>query len=91
MSFCRQNWWTLLLVAMLLVFYFHSLKVKNEELNLLNFKFEEMQKQKSFALQKQEELASRIASQDDPGWIELILMRDLGVVPEGFLKVHFKK
>jgi hypothetical protein len=32
-----------------------------------------------------------IASQNDPAWIEMVLLREIGVVPAGFLKVHFKK
>jgi len=43
------------------------------------------------AMEKNEDYHLRLASQSDPAWIEMILMRDLGVVPEGFLKVHFKK
>jgi hypothetical protein len=49
-----------------------------------------MQKEKCAALQNRELLQLQIVSQSDPSWIEMILMRDLGVVPEGWLKVHFK-
>lgn len=45
----------------------------------------------SQALQNKEDLQLRIASQNDPAWIEMVLIRELGVVPEGFLKVHFKR
>ena len=48
------------------------------------------QAQKECELEKQQ-LQLKIASQTDPAWIEMILMRDLGVVPEGYLKVYFKK
>jgi len=91
MSFWRQNWWAVFLVLVLTLFYFHFLKVKKEELKLLSYRFDEMHKGKCFAKQTQEDLELRIASQSDPAWIEMVLMRDLGVVPEGFLKVHFKK
>ena len=51
----------------------------------------ELQEEKRAALQQKEELELRIASQSDPAWIELVLLREVGVVPEGYLKVHFKK
>jgi hypothetical protein len=40
-------------------------------------------------MERHKDLEDRIASQNDPGWIEMVLIRELGVVPEGFLKVHF--
>jgi hypothetical protein len=40
---------------------------------------------------EKKQLLLNIASQDDPAWIEMILMRDLGVVPVGYLKVYFKQ
>ena len=39
---------------------------------------------------REEDLQMRIASQNDPAWIEMVLMREIGVVPEGWIKVHFK-
>ncbi|MDE3047241.1 MAG: hypothetical protein KGI83_02705 [Verrucomicrobiota bacterium] len=50
-----------------------------------------MENEKAQVLQIKEDLQLRIASQNDPAWIEMVLIRELGVVPEGFLKVHFKK
>jgi len=35
------------------------------------------------------ELLEEIASQEDPAWIERVLIRRLGVVPEGQTKVVF--
>ncbi len=42
------------------------------------------------SLQK-EELLLQINSQRDPAWLEMVLKRNLGVVPEGQVKVYFKK
>lgn len=67
------------------------MKKKKAFLSEATFRLEEMEKGKILALQEKEQLALKIASQSDPAWIEMILMRDLGVVPEGYLKVHFKK
>jgi len=38
-----------------------------------------------------DDLTCRIASQDDPEWIELVLKEKLGLVPEGETKVIFLK
>lgn len=91
MSFWKKSWWAFLIVTLLSVFYFHFYNQKKAAVKELSIRLEQMERQKMLALNTQEELGLRIASQDDPAWIEMILMRDLGVVPEGFLKVHFKK
>ncbi len=35
------------------------------------------------------ELSAQIQSHIDPVWIEMILKKELGLVPEGYIKVHF--
>jgi hypothetical protein len=40
--------------------------------------------------QERRQLECELASVSDPEWIELVLMRKLGVVPEGQTKVYFK-
>lgn len=41
------------------------------------------------AKSRQEELQLQLQSQSDPAWIEVTLMRWLGLVPEGQTKVYF--
>lgn len=48
-----------------------------------------MQNEKQKALQKQQDLKWQINSQSDLAWIELTLMKGLGLVPEGKKKVFF--
>lgn len=91
MSFWNKNWWVFLFCAATVLAHVHFFKEKTAAICLLNGRLQEMEKEKELAFQKREALHLRIASQSDPAWIEMILMRDLGVVPEGFLKVHFKK
>lgn len=86
-----RYWWVVSFCILTALFYFHSFKEKKSAVRHLGVRLEEMEREKSLALQKREDLQLRIASQTDPAWIEMILMRDLGVVPEGFLKVHFKR
>jgi len=91
MSFWRRSWWVICFCLCVGLIHSHFIREKRGAVHHLTMKLEELEKQKWEALQKKEELELRIASQTDPAWIEMILMRDLGVVPEGFLKVHFKK
>lgn len=67
---------------------YHEKKVSFSE---YAFRIQEMEKELNVAVQDRDELKLKILSQSDPAWIELILMRELGVVPEGWLKVHFQK
>ncbi len=66
------------------------MKKKKAALQEAVFCLEEMEKERILSLHQKEDLLLRLASQSDPGWIQMILMRDLGVVPEGYLKVYFK-
>jgi hypothetical protein len=67
------------------------MKDRATHLAKLRCRLAEMEKISLQANQEKEELSSQLASQSDPAWIELVLLREVGVVPEGFLKVHFKK
>lgn len=88
----RQSYaWVFVFCLVTAFAYFQSMKGKKAAIRELTFRLEEMEKEKWVALQEKDDLHLRIASQDDPAWIEMVLMRDLGVVPEGWLKVHFQK
>lgn len=90
-DFWLRSWWVAAVCLVTTIVYFQALKEKKTSFRELSFRLGEMEKEKVLALAEKEDLNLRIASQNDPAWIELILMRDLGVVPEGFLKVHFSK
>jgi hypothetical protein len=91
MNRLSQNAWVIGFCLITIAAYFHFISEKRTSLSHLATRLGQMEREKIVALQKKEEYQLRLASQNDPAWIELILMRDLGVVPEGFLKVHFKK
>ena len=87
-----KKWWWVGVVSLAAgAFYLHARNEKSAAIEKLSFRLQEMEKEKSLSLLQQEELRLQIASQSDPGWIEMVLMRDLGLVPEGWLKVHFQK
>lgn len=87
----RRNWWFVLFCLSALLSHVHFSKEKKNSLKLLETRLFEMEAEKLQALQTKEDLELKLASQNDPAWIEMVLIRELGVVPEGFLKVHFKR
>ena len=67
----------------------HAGKKKEGEILSLQQKLAGLQQEKEFGVEDQEELKLCLCSKSDPAWIELVLMKNLGVVPEGQIKVHF--
>jgi hypothetical protein len=59
------------------------------EIRGLERRYARLEQKKIELLADREELCAQIQSQSDPAWVEMILMRELGVVPEGWLKIHF--
>lgn len=86
-----RSWWVLTLCLACFLGYNHFVKKRNHDIFLLQERLTHLKEARDRALQEKEELSLQICSQSDPAWIELILMKQLGVVPEGYLKIHFKK
>jgi hypothetical protein len=89
MTFCKRWLWVFAFCLVSCFIYSKAVKKKKSAYEEYTFLLQEMEKTKTFVAVEKEYLELKIASQDDPAWIEMILMRDLGVVPEGYLKVHF--
>jgi hypothetical protein len=90
-SWWRAWWWVGCVCLAAASVFIHFIQGKKAQVAELSCRFEKLQSQKLLALQERESLQLQIASQSDPSWIEMILIRDLGVVPEGWVKVHFTK
>ncbi|MBS0604022.1 MAG: hypothetical protein JSS60_03180 [Verrucomicrobia bacterium] len=84
-----QSWWVLLFIAACSVVYFNSIGKKNEVIASLDKHLGALEGEKASLLQEKEDLLLQINSQSDPAWIQLTLMKGLGLVPEGQLKVYF--
>jgi hypothetical protein len=87
----REWWWVVCCCTAATSIYFHNIQEKKLKVAELSCRLDEMNREKLLAMQERDALRLQIDSQNDPSWIEMILMRDLGVVPEGWLKVHFTK
>lgn len=86
-----QTWWVILFILFCYGAYEHTLEKYLREYHLLHSRLEELQFEKKEALRVQENLLLQINSHSDPQWIELTLMKGLGVVPEGYKKIYFSQ
>jgi hypothetical protein len=87
----RQWWWVVSFCLITLCVYLHFIREKKNQIVELSSRKSTMQLERTLAYQERESLRLQIHSQSDPSWIEMILMQGLGVVPEGWIKVHFTK
>ena len=84
-----RSWWVIIFFGFVFITYQQTIKSKNKEIFENKNKIALFEKQKILSCKENEDLNLMVNSLSDPEWIEIILMRDLGVVPEGKLKVHF--
>ncbi len=85
----NRSWWVIAFVALCGVLYLHGVRQKNITYQEMDGRLQILQIEKAFALAEQEELLLQIQSQSDPAWVEMVLKRNLGLVPEGQTKVYF--
>lgn len=84
-----ESWWVILFTLLCFFCYEQGVKMRNIQFQVLSKQLQEFQQEKQNALALQSELNAQIQSQEDTEWIELLLLRELGVVPEGQKKVFF--
>lgn len=89
-KFFLRSWWTILILLLCFGFYEHEHKKRQEISSILTAQKNELQNKKINALERHDSLLMQINSQTDPAWIELVLMKKLGLVPEGQTKIFFK-
>lgn len=85
-----RNWGSsLCLIFFVAIITERALKRVHDEKISLSAHLSHLKKEKGFAMEKNEKLIKQINSQSDPAWIELVLKKELGLVPEGETKVLF--
>ncbi|MBN2480035.1 MAG: hypothetical protein JXA94_07390 [Parachlamydiales bacterium] len=85
-----RSWWTILFLLIAYIGFSGGMKKRNKDIYELKSKLCLLQNQQAYLARQKDDLTARINSQSDPTWVELVLMKELGVVPEGKIKVHFK-
>jgi hypothetical protein len=69
--------------------YERGMKRRDQDFAKLSKQYLELQNEKMNAETLRESLLLQINSQSDPAWVELTLMKELGLVPEEEIKVIF--
>jgi len=82
-------WWVILFCLLCGGFYEQGRKKIDVEYKKLHSQLTKTQNIKNQKLTIQEDLLLKVNSQSDPDFVELLLMKELGVVPEGHLKIFF--
>ncbi len=88
-SALHSSWWVVFFVAVCAFVYFNAAQKKEEVILSLDSHLQALNSEKAALLQEKEDLLLQINSQSDPAWIQLTLMKGLGLVPEGQMKVYF--
>lgn len=86
-----KSWWTILFFLVCYFAYDRGLHYRTLEKEKLTKKLEMLSQERRRALIHHDYLRLQLESQHDNAWIELVLMRGLGLVPEGQQKVIFLK
>ncbi len=87
----RANWWMIAFLSVMGVFAWQSSQKKQLVIADLQSRLSSVVQERAIAALEHEDLLLQISGQNDPEWVELILMRRLGLVPEGQVKVYFEK
>ncbi|MBA3237599.1 MAG: hypothetical protein H0T62_04520 [Parachlamydiaceae bacterium] len=86
-----NSWWVFFFALLCFICYEQGIKRQNIQFQTLMKQLKELQHEKATAMSLHTELSAQILSQTDLDWIELTLMKELGVVPEGQRKVFFNE
>ena len=84
-----KSWWVYLVLIICIFLGHQVMKKKDEQIEALKNKNIQLSYDKKVMKEHNEELNCRIYSQSDPQWVEQVLKKELGVVPDGYVKVHF--
>ena len=86
-----KSWWIILFMLTCYIGYDQGVKKRHRDIFLMRSRLALLLKEKETLSLEKDDLKDRMNSQSDSYWIEQVLMKELGVVPEGQIKVHFKK
>lgn len=88
--FFFRTWWIILFALACYFAYEQGMRSREMEYASLKKRYLESGQERQRLLRIQEDLLLQINSQSDPAWVELVLIKGLGLVPEGQTKVYFE-
>ena len=86
-----NSWWVIAFFLFCAILYEQGLKSRDEAFKHLRKQQHQLQDEKTKALAVQDNLKHQINSQSDPSYVELTLMKGLGLTPENQQKVFFDR
>jgi hypothetical protein len=86
-----KSWWVFLFILLCCIGYEQGLKKLHVDYRKLHGQHRELQAEFQRVLHLQERLYAELESFADPDWVELVLMKELGLVPENQTKIYFSK
>jgi cell division protein FtsL len=89
--FFIRSWWVILFLIFCIVAYDQAVIDTQNEKKSLELQYQQMERELKLAYEEKEELILQINSQSDYNWVELCLIKGLGVVPKEYQKVYFYK
>lgn len=84
-------WWVVFFALLCYVAYEQTLRLQAQQWMTLKAHVDALQAEKEAAMKLQKEFLAQVSSHQDPAWIEITLMKQLGLVPEGQKKVLFTR
>lgn len=87
----RANWWMVTFLSVVALFAWQSSQKRHLVASDLQQRLALVLQERNIAALEHDDLLLQICAQNDPEWVELVLMRRLGLVPEGQVKVYFEK
>lgn len=86
---CR-SWWVFLMLILIAMLYAKTHQLKNDKIQKLASRLNELEEEKLIASATKDQLLLEVASLNDPDYIEMLLIKNMGVIPEDAIKVRFK-
>ena len=87
----REWWWVFAFVFLSVILYERGMEERESLYRDLYAHLNQLRIEKNAALKLQTDFRQQLNSQSDPEWIERILIRELGLVPDGYQKIYFTR
>lgn len=84
-----HSWWVILFSLLCYTWLEHEQKQQKVTFQELSMQVMELKREKIEASRTNDQLLKQINSQSDPAWVELTLIKGLGLIPKNHKKVYF--
>ncbi len=85
-----DSWWVVLVLIFISMLYLKTHEAKDKQINFLASKLESLENEKLLANNRRDKLLLEIQSLQDPDYVEMLLIKEMGVVPQDSIQVRFK-